>query len=184
MTTLSGTWRPESQQRTYRHVLQASSYPGHVALLDDVEDPAFVAVLATLCDHATSLHDRDSLLSRTHLSYLRASTAEAAAADFILCDAAHEPGEITPRLGALEHPEDGATLVLVGAQVGNGPLVLVLSGPGVDGEARIKLTGVHPAWIQRRNDWNENFPQGVDLILCDRTRVAALPRTTQIRLEV
>lgn len=184
MTTLSGTWRPESQQRTYRHLLEAMSYPGHVALLDDVEDPAFVSVLATLCDHAISLHDRDSLLTPATRAFLRTRTAGASEADFVLCNAALEPGEIAPRLGALEHPEEGATLVLVSAQVGNGPLVLVLTGPGIDGEAQLKLTGVHPAWLQRRNAWNANFPQGVDLILCDRTRVAALPRTTQIRLEV
>jgi alpha-D-ribose 1-methylphosphonate 5-triphosphate synthase subunit PhnH len=183
MTTINGAWKPEYQQRTYRYLLHALSYPGVVATLDEGSAPACEAVLATLCDHATSLCDHNSMLSPRSRSFMRAREADSTDADFVLCDAALEPRAIEPRLSRLEHPEEGATLVLAGREVGDGPLVLVLSGPGIKSEARLKLTGFHPAWFERRQSWNESFPQGVDVILCDRTRVAALPRTTNVRLE-
>ena len=37
-------------------------------------------------------------------------------------------------------------------------------------------------WLHQRAVWIAGFPLGVDILLCDATRIAALPRTTQISM--
>lgn len=182
MTTLDAIWQPGTHQSVYRKLLHATSYPGEV---EELGEPAWLSLLATLCDDAVTLADPGELIEERAREFLRARTCEANTADFVLLDARPTPGaKFMPRLGDLENPEFGATLVLVGECVGEGPLRLRLSGPGVEGERDLAVTGFHPAWFKRRDDWAATFPLGVDVFLCDGQRMAALPRTTIVKLEV
>lgn len=182
MTRLDAIWAPKAQQAIYRRLLAAFSYPGEVAEFG--ADCPWQAVLATLCDDAATLADPGGMLDASTRAFLRCRESGVTDADFVLLRANEPPGDLSPRLGDLENPELGATLILVGEDLRAGPLRIVLAGPGIQAERELRVTGFHPGWLRRREEWNENFPKGVDLILCDARGMVALPRTTSVRLEV
>jgi alpha-D-ribose 1-methylphosphonate 5-triphosphate synthase subunit PhnH len=173
-------------QALYRRLLHATAYPGHVAdlSLESGGLPAWQALLQCLLDGASSLSDPDRLLDGRARTFLRARLVAAHDADFVLLRAGTPPAaDLAPRLGLLESPELGATLILVGETIGEGPLGLTLQGPGVADRVLLRLGGVHAAWLERRARWVVGFPLGIDAFLCDSRHVAALPRTTVVHWE-
>jgi alpha-D-ribose 1-methylphosphonate 5-triphosphate synthase subunit PhnH len=90
--------------------------------------------------------------------------------------------------GTLPYPEEGATMVVgVGALLaeppsGDAALVLTLQGPGVDGTRTLGVSGLDPVLLEMRQECNEEFPIGVDLILCDpEQQIACIPRSTAVQ---
>lgn len=188
MITLQRIWRDDTQQQLWRRILNATGFPGRsqscAELLDDA--PAWLGALATLCDSSQTLCDWDDLLDADARRLLGAHMVEIGQASFILAQGARPPQEtFEPALGTVYRPDRGATLVLVAEQLGSGALTLELSGPGVPPTApqQLALTGVDPAWLQRRDAWCRSFPVGIDLLICDHTTIVALPRTTRIDFE-
>jgi len=182
MIDLNPPWTAASQRPLFRAVLEAWARPGLVAEMSQWcgTGRAYVAVLAGLCDAATTLHDRDGLLSDGDRSRLGARAAGAGAAAFVLADGTRTPDGLTPARGSLMAPELGATVVLDCQAVGEGPAVR-LSGPGIDGSCELRLLGVDPRLWQARATWCA-FPLGVDLILCDARRIACIPRSTVVEV--
>jgi alpha-D-ribose 1-methylphosphonate 5-triphosphate synthase subunit PhnH len=136
-----------------------------------------------LLNGTTSLSDPDRLLDETAWRFLRAKNVAAHLAQYVLFDAGKPPPpDFVPQLGSLTDPECGAMLVLVGASVGDGEVGIDLTGPGIKGIRRLHLSGFHSVWLVRRRKWVARFPMGVDVLLTDSMRVAAIPRTTQARL--
>jgi len=184
LVSVEPVWRPESQQRGYRVLLDAMSYPGRVLDLRDAfgESRAELGILACLIDDIVTFSDPDGRLDARERGMLNAPCIAPDLADYILHAAERPPlPDYTPKLGSLYRPDDSATLILSGVEVGQGPLTLLLEGPGIEHQAELRLTGFDPAWFARRDAWVSNFPEGVDLFLCDRFRVAALPRTSRVR---
>lgn len=184
MITLEPPWTPAAQQRLYRLLLAAVSRPGTVVdLAADLDDGrAALGALAALADAATTLHDGHGLLAARERGLLGALPAAADTAQFVLADGRRTPDErLAPARGSLLAPERGATLVLDLDAVGEGPLALGLEGPGIAGTTTLALAGLDRAWLERRAAWCD-LPLGVDVLLCDRHRLAALPRTTRIRI--
>jgi alpha-D-ribose 1-methylphosphonate 5-triphosphate synthase subunit PhnH len=175
MITLAAPWTATSQRRVFRALLDAQARPGSVHDLGEAGARASLAVLATLCDGATTLADPHGLLSAADRSRLGAVPAEIASAMFVHAAAA-QPIEDAPCRGDLLTPERGATVVLDCYAVGEGHAVR-LSGPGVDGATELRVLGLDAWWIQARNAWCARFPLGVDLVLCDARRIAAIPRS-------
>jgi alpha-D-ribose 1-methylphosphonate 5-triphosphate synthase subunit PhnH len=178
-------WQADAPQSIFRQLMWVSSLPGVVVDLTAALDgqPAHIGVLATLLDGTASLSDPDGLLDETTWSFLQARSVAAHLAQYVIFDASQPPPpDFVPQLGSLTEPECGATLVLIGAHVGDGELGLDLTGPGIKGTRRLRLSGFHSAWLARRRKWVARFPMGVDVLLTDCVRVAALPRTTQARL--
>lgn len=173
-------WTEPGQQRVYRELVECMARPGRVAVVDDAlaGAPAALAVLATLVDGAVSLSDPGDLLSETERALLAGRMVTPEEADYVLLGG-DAPPDFSPRLGTLTDPERSTTLVLAVAGLGRGS-ALHLTGPGVPREARLRVDGLHPAWLRARADWVARFPLGVDLILADRTCFTALPRTTRI----
>lgn len=174
-------WQPARQQRVFRRLMTAFSYPGRVQNLDAAAGQALRLTLATLVDGACSLSDPQHQLAADDLRRLGARTASVACADFIVAQG-RQALEATPRLGSLENPEHGATVVLAVAALGAGA-ALCLQGPGIDGEQMLHVSGVDPAWWTQRAEWNAHFPLGVDFILVSEHAIVALPRTTRIALK-
>ena len=186
MLTLDPIWTPLPQQRIYRALLGAFAYPGEVVALAEHTgaEPAWVGALAALSDHTTPLHDHDRQLDERLWRMLGARRSGLADAAFALVDGTRAPtADFVPRSGTLLSPELGATLLLTVTTVGSGPLILTLRGPGVDGDRQLAVAGLDPAWLSRRAEWNSEFPLGVDLVLADRERVSAIPRTTVVHLK-
>lgn len=171
-------WQAHTQQRLFRRLLDAFAYPGRLLDATDSGTTARLAILATLLDGEVNLADPHGLITPKDRLRLMAAAAAPEQARFVLADAARTP-DFMPALGSLESPEFGATLVLEVQQLGAGS-PLLLTGPGIASQTRLAVQGLHPAWMAQRADWVSAYPLGVDIILCDATHFAALPRTTQI----
>jgi alpha-D-ribose 1-methylphosphonate 5-triphosphate synthase subunit PhnH len=174
-------WQPAHQQRVFRCLMNAFAYPGRVQALPGVPGQALRSVLATLVDGACCLADAHQLLSEDDRRRLGAQPCVLEQADFIVARGT-QPLAHTPRLGTLEDPEQGATIVLTVAALGTGA-VLTLQGPGIADAQTLRVSGVDPTWWTQRGAWNAHFPMGVDVILVSAEAVAALPRTTRISVE-
>jgi alpha-D-ribose 1-methylphosphonate 5-triphosphate synthase subunit PhnH len=182
---LEPVWTAAAQARLYRAVLAAHAFPGEVvdcrAWLGG--RPAAVGVLAALADGAVTLADLHGLLDPRDLGLIAAAMAPVSAAAFVVASGATAPSEdLRLEKGEILAPERGATLILVCQAVGEGALRLALSGPGIDGSARLAVAGLDPAWMALRATHNRRPPLGIDLVLCDGARVAALPRTTAVEV--
>lgn len=174
-------WQPSRQQMAFRQLMSAFSYPGRVVSLAGGAESALMLVLATLVDSACALADPLHALSGDDQRRLGARAASVETADFVLADGKRVL-EATPRLGSLENPEQGATVVLRVAAFGEGAH-LRLTGPGIQHEQVLQVSGVDPGWWSQRAEWNGHFPLGVDLILVTDHEVAVLPRTTHINFK-
>ena len=182
-TTASGVWQPGMQQQIFRGLLDAFSYPGRITACADNNTPAWLAMLSALVDGEVTLADPQQLLSAEWWPRLEARRAATETANFILINGGDAPA-FSPNLGTLEAPEAGATLLIRVASLHSddaGEQRLQLSGPGIRHPLDIGVDGLHPAWVDARNEWVSNFPLGVEIVLCDAHRFVALPRTTHIK---
>lgn len=183
MIELPITFKPVTQQKVYRALLDAHSFPGRVIDLNDcLEDqPALLAVLSTLVDHTTTLFDAEGLVSSKDLLRLEAKRQCAEHADYVLYKAdLPPPPDFVPRLGDVYQPHLGATLILLVDSLVSAGDIYDLAGPGIELTQRLTLRGLHKKWFERRQAWVADYPMGVDLVLCDRTHIAAIPRTTSV----
>lgn len=169
-------WQPATQQSLFRSLLTAFSYPGQVAELADADSA--VAILATLVDAEATLSDPQQLLSTLTKTRLNASMVDPERASYILARGDVAP-QFTPQLGTLDSPESGATVLLIIESFTNEGRWCI-SGPGIESQRHVDVSGLDDSWISARNNWCSDFPLGVDLILTDQQRCLALPRTTQI----
>jgi alpha-D-ribose 1-methylphosphonate 5-triphosphate synthase subunit PhnH len=174
-------WQPQAQQGVFRELVEAMSRPGEVRDLAAWTDgaPAARAVLAALLDGETSLADPHDCLHESEWPLLQARRADAQSARYVLADGSRAPA-FEPCVGKLESPELGATLVLAVQAVGAGALRVRLSGPGIEGNRELNVGGLHAGWLAQRALWVDGFPLGVDMILADAGRIAALPRTARL----
>ncbi len=174
-------WQPETHQALFRRILDVAARPGQIADLGDLLDgrSAALAALATFCDNTQTLADLTGTLSPTDLAFLDVATVASEQAGFMLANGTHAP-EFTPRLGTLDAPEGGATIVIVVESLTDGA-PLRLTGPGIKAEALLAPRGLVPGWLAMRALWCADFPMGVDMVLADPCRVAVLPRTTKIQ---
>lgn len=177
-------------QRVFRQVLDAMAHPGQISVLTDAPaaapaglSPAAAAIALTLLDFESSvwLDDRTAA-ARDYLVFHSGCpvTDSPNAADFaVLGEATRLDGLERFRLGSDEHPERGATLLVEVAGFSNGDGA-ILTGPGIDGERRLRVSGV-PAhfWATVREN-GALFPRGVDLLLTCAQRIAALPRSVRV----
>jgi alpha-D-ribose 1-methylphosphonate 5-triphosphate synthase subunit PhnH len=173
-------WRPETHQALFRRILDVTARPGRIADLSDLIDgrPAALAALAMFCDNTQTLADLTGMLSEADLAFLEARTAPPEQAGFILARGTDAPS-FTPRLGTLEAPEGGATVVVMLDSLSDGA-PLTLTGPGIAGQITLSPRGFAKGWLDARARWCADFPLGVDLVLADAARLAVLPRTTRI----
>ncbi len=198
MISLDAIWTAPIQQRIFRKLLHAMSYPARVVDLAPELDgsPAMLGVLACLLDTTTTFCDLDGLLPSGTLELLETKVAHANEAGFVLADATVEPrGDFVPNLGDIYHPDKGATLILVCESSRHTPCavteeadgtpsvpatVVQCTGPGIKETETLTMTGVHRAWFAAREKWVKRFPMGVDLVLCEKSQIVGLPRTTVI----
>jgi alpha-D-ribose 1-methylphosphonate 5-triphosphate synthase subunit PhnH len=173
-------WRPETHQALFRRILDVAARPGQIADLGDLLDgrPAALAALATFCDNTQTLSDLTGTLSATDLAFLDVGAATAEQAGFIFAQGAEAP-VFSPRLGTLDTPEDGATVILMVESLTDGA-ALTLTGPGIKATSTISPKGLAPGWLTARARWCADFPMGVDLVLADANCLTVFPRTTKI----
>lgn len=172
---------PIAQQRAFRQILDAFSYPGRIVSLDTPAAHGLPVVLATLADGAASLADPHGVLSAQDRRRIGARDVAAGEAQFVVM-----PGNQLPdfelALGTLESPEQGATVLLLADALAS-PGGLRLAGPGIKDSASLHVAGVNRRWWQLRALANGSFPLGLDVVLLCGRRLAALPRTIRVSTE-
>jgi alpha-D-ribose 1-methylphosphonate 5-triphosphate synthase subunit PhnH len=176
-------------QRTFRAVLDAMAHPGRVVTVHGPDPPpplgpAAAAVCLTLLDFDTPLWLDQVAATAGASSYLRfhcgAPVVESpgAARFALIADTGGSPPLDAFDAGTDERPDLSATLVVqVDGLSGEGGRRL--RGPGIEGEARLTVTGAPGLWDAVRAN-AARFPRGVDFIVCAGTRLAALPRTVHV----
>lgn len=175
-------------QRTFRAVLDAMAHPGRVVTLTPPAappplGPASAAVCLALLDLDTPLWLDAAAATADVVAYLRFHCgvpvvgAPGAARFAVIADAAAMPRLDAFDAGTDERPDLSATVVIqVPGLAGNRGVRL--TGPGIEGEARIEVSGAPGLWPALRANAGR-FPRGVDTVLCAGPRLAALPRTTR-----
>lgn len=190
-------------QAVFRVMLEALSRPGRVqALPAPVHQPfghpaalkpALAAALLALLDAQTSLWLSPALAAggevqawlRFHTGTCFADRPEAA--DFAAARAGEVDAALLGRLraGSDEAPHTSATLLVEvsSLQASGGPSPgLRLTGPGIEHEHRLSVRGLPSAFWRARIEQQQHFPCGVDLVLCQDTCAAGLPRSTAVSL--
>ncbi|SIS56570.1 phosphonate C-P lyase system protein PhnH [Paracoccus saliphilus] len=182
---LSGGFRDAARDgaHAFRAILSVMARPGTISTLGAVSGPAPISpaaatVLLTLCDRTTPLHlagAHDSPVLRDWIAFHCASPLVAAE------DAAFALGEwaaLRPidrfGIGTPEYPDRAATLIVDGHDFDAAPSRL--TGPGIRDTATLALP--EPQAFAANHAL---FPLGWDAILTSDQRIAALPRSTEIR---
>jgi alpha-D-ribose 1-methylphosphonate 5-triphosphate synthase subunit PhnH len=81
-------------------------------------------------------------------------------------------------LGDARYPDRSCTLLIACPSLEDG-LPITLQGPGIQTTQTIAPQGLDPHfWRQLQNN-HRLFPLGIDVVLCTKTQILALPRTTQ-----
>ena len=169
----------------FRTILMAMSHPGSVYPVPELEDEpdAVTCLLGCMMDNEVGFAVIDDPDLETRLAKQTCGRpAPVDAADFIIAPKGSTQGAIGRfKRGTLEYPDKGATVVYLVETLGYGNISFTLSGPGVDGEADLEISGF--GWEELRNlrDVNIEFPLGVDALFMDSAgRIAAIPRSSQI----
>lgn len=178
-------WEPAVQQKAFRQMMNAFAFPGSLeTMLPEVQDrdnTVLRLILATLTDGEVTVADPHHLIDDQDWPKLETIKEAPEKARFVVARGDTAP-TFSPALGSLECPEKGATVVLGVTHIGQGES-LVMRGPGIPSVKEVACSGLNPAWLSKRNEWNGAFPLGVDMILFDAARVIAIPRTTRITIK-
>ncbi|RNF34426.1 phosphonate C-P lyase system protein PhnH [Paracoccus methylarcula] len=166
----------------FRAILTAMARPGTIATLQAASGPAPISpaaatVLLTLCDRTTPLHlagAHDNPELRDWIAFHCASPfVSAENATFALGDwAALQPVDRFG-IGTPEYPDRAATLIVDRHDFDAAPTRL--TGPGIRDTATLALPEAR-AFAANHG----LFPLGWDAILTSGSRLAALPRSTEI----
>ena len=98
----------------------------------------------------------------------------------IIADPAKMPPFEAFQQGTAEYPDRSATLILQVQSLDGGGPGLVLTGPGINGQARIAPGPVPNDFVARLRANLALFPRGIDLLLVAGNRIVGLPRSTRV----
>jgi alpha-D-ribose 1-methylphosphonate 5-triphosphate synthase subunit PhnH len=185
-------------QAVFRHLLEATARPGHVVSIGEIPLVVPPAPLRPACALLLALLDREVTFHVTGpgaseiRDYLHFNTGSHSTdpedADFILVTGASAGASLArARHGTLEAPHESATIVYTPAELGppaeDADVILVLSGPGVPGERRLRLRGVLGEDFERLRE-GRAFPLGLDLWFAAADGgLCVIPRSTHWRRE-
>ncbi len=179
-------------QSVFRALMDAMAQPGTIrSITTAVAGPApfnrtAAAIALCLCDGDTPVWldpaFTKSEAARAWLAFHAGApvTAEPSLSDF----AFHASAEALMSFdrfaaGTQEYPDRSTTVIVqVSALEGGAPLSL--SGPGINGTARIAPVGLPATFVRLRSGNHALFPRGVDCILAGPDAIVGLPRTTRV----
>ncbi|MGV0879898.1 phosphonate C-P lyase system protein PhnH [Martelella sp. FLE1502] len=177
-----GTDRIHEDQRVFRRLLEAFSYPGKVVVLAEGK-AAHAVVLSTLADTTTPLWIDESFVDiRDRAIAARWPMVDRKSCTFALCR-----GEMLDRIdifpkGSPADPHLSATVIAEVTGLSGGA-ALNLSGPGIGpGGRTLAPLGLPATFLAQWTCNNAAYPLGVDLILTAGDWCACLPRS--VRLEI
>ncbi len=177
-------------QRTFRAILDAMAHPGTVTELPVTPPapvplmPATAAMLLCLADQDTPVWcDGSAAAIEGWLGFHCGArlVVDAEAAVFALVTAAAcLPALDRFALGSDEYPDRSATVIVQVEALAGGP-PLTLTGPGIRESVSFAPAGLPDDFRSRLALNHSLFPRGVDLIMTDGSKIAALPRSTRLK---
>lgn len=181
----------QQSQQVFRRVLTALSEPGAVQNLPANESPEGVHAAAyqiclALLDSDTPLWISPSLKTDALVSALRFHCGcrlvdEPGQAEFVLTTPDFD-GDLTIfAQGNHEYPDRSATLI-VQVESLDSASDWTLSGPGIQSERKVGITGLDPRWPGMLADNRSRFPCGVDFLFTAGTALMGLSRTTRVEV--
>lgn len=195
-------WDLHVQQQVFRATMESMARPGQIQNISNLlyGETTYLAILSSLVDGEVSLHDKDRLLADQCWPLLQVRKNTFGKSDFILCNGVLAVNGLHPKLGTLSSPDYSATLVISVKSIEKMPqtsdsellcgsntssdsaISLILTGPGIETESKLSITGLDISWLEHREEWNSHFPLGVDMIFVDSSGLISLPRTTKIEV--
>lgn len=179
-------------QSTFRSVMDAMANPGRIEELSAVSDMprrlalSLAAIALALVDHDTPVFldrafaaDRDVAASLSFHTGCRFVEDASRAGFALIGDPQNCPALSSFALGTPDYPDRSTTLLLQVERLEN-DAGLRLCGPGIPDFRELSAAPLPKGFTQELRANRERFPQGVDLLLCCGTRLAALPRSTRI----
>lgn len=194
---------PRRAQQVFRSAMQAMARPGTLHGLDATLSPpeglapAAAALLLTLTDGATRVWLPDAFAGAPLAQWLRFHTGALPAsapdeADFAWTPhAASMPALDAFALGTDAFPDRSTTLVLQVEALASDEdrdadaapgRALTLRGPGIPAPRTLHVAGLPAGFAAQWQAMRGRFPRGVDLYLCCGSRMAALPRSTDVEM--
>lgn len=173
-------------QSCFRAVLHALSRPGQIARIvaqpqaPKTLDTATASVLLTLADADTPVWSDAGAEAADWLRFHAgcALTDVLSEAKFVLATGPAPALELL-YAGSEEEPQGSATLILQVQSLTAGD-AWILRGPGVATTQRLCVAGMPPQFLAQWRALSARSPRGVDVILCARDGIAALPRSVSI----
>lgn len=178
---------------SFRSIMQAMARPGvPVPLQAALRVPApllptSAAVALTLCDFQTPVWLSPALANEEVERYLKFHTGAPIAerledAHFAFLSLTEErPPLALFAQGTHEYPDRSATLVIQVEEFHSRSVIL--EGPGINGMVRFGVDGLAQDFWASMAENHARFPVGVDVIFAGTGRLAALPRSTAVRIE-
>jgi alpha-D-ribose 1-methylphosphonate 5-triphosphate synthase subunit PhnH len=182
-------------QQHFRLLLDSMSRPGKINTFPamDILPPDGLNQAAALTGFALLNPDATYYIAGDNredlANYLLINTASQQAdvtiADYIFLPEDHNgEGLENARTGTPVYPEDSATLIasaeLISEQPCEGALAILLKGPGVNGEAKVFVSGINPQLLDFVKEQNSEYPLGIDLIITDRdNNILCIPRSNK-----
>jgi alpha-D-ribose 1-methylphosphonate 5-triphosphate synthase subunit PhnH len=182
-------------------MLDSLSRPGTISqltALESVDVPQCIIPLLAIVDVETRfavIDNSSTSLNWTELIGSATGAPPASLAESSWVVALSEPTrdnmEDLPRGSALA-PERGCGLVVACASLSEGfdhgdatqeSTSIALTGPGVDGQKIVTISGISNYFFETLCDLNGSFPAGVDVWMVDQSgQILALSRSTQISI--
>ncbi len=183
----------KNAQNIFRYLLDAMSRPGEIQSIKTFTETVStcnattIASALTLLDYETPFWLSDSLNTQEVSEYLifhtgagKMETADKAA--FLLVGNISElPALKEFSLGSPEYPDRSATILLAVPSFESGTEVK-LSGPGIKEEITFSAESLNVDFWKMAQANNALYPQGVDFFFCTEDAIAALPRSTTIKV--
>jgi len=167
----------------FRAIMEATARPGQIQQISGAEPPAPLSIAAgtailTLCDTDTPIYlagDADCPAVRDWVTFHTGAPITPAEACMFAIGAwpALQPFARYP-IGTPDYPDRSATLIVDLPDLT--PTGAALRGPGIRDVGALSLPEV--ACFQANAAL---YPLGLDFLFCCDTRIAALPRTTQVQ---
>ena len=104
-------------------------------------------------------------------------------AAFALCDASDVPDITQLNMGSAEQPDRSTTLIVQVPAISNEPH-WTLTGPGIATERQLRIGGLHSTFVEQLIASRQRFPMGIDCIFCSADTLVAVPRSTQIDINM
>ena len=176
-------------QKVFRRLLDAMANPGRRCGIRQQSEKLFggeaefLALAMTLLDASVSFCvPENPELTEQIILLTHARPAPVEQADYLFVTRAEQLAQMIESVkeGTLENPHSSATL-LVKVPQGQPERAVLISGPGVDGQAEISVPPAVMDAARLRDQQEYEYPQGIDLIfLLPAGELLCLPRLVRM----